>query len=46
MGTIKQKIQFALNWEPKSGREKPLKAFARILEQKARKKKGGKHHGL
>ena len=46
MGTIKQKIQFVLNWEPKTGREKTWKAFARMLEQKARKKKGGKRHGL
>ena len=41
-----QKNEFALDWEPKAERGKALKAFARMQEKAARKKKsGGKRHG-
>lgn len=43
---MKQKNKFVLEWEPKAGRGKALKAFQKMQEKAARKKKnGGKHHG-
>ncbi len=43
---MRQKTEIALGRERKARREKRLKAFAGMLEQKGRKKKGGKRHGL
>ena len=43
---MKQKNKFVLEWEPKAGRGKALKAFQKMQEKAARKKKrGGKRHG-
>ncbi len=41
-----QKTEPALGREPKARREKRLKAFAGMLGQKGRRKKGGKRHEL
>lgn len=41
-----RKNEFVLDWEPGTGRGKALKAFAKMQEKAAKKKKsGGKRHG-
>nr|WP_302168310.1 hypothetical protein [uncultured Schaedlerella sp.] len=43
---MEQKNKFVLDWEPRPGRGKTLKAFVRIQGKAARKKKnGGTHYG-
>jgi len=42
---MKQGTEIVLDWKPNTRHEKTWKALARMWEQKARKKKGGKRHG-
>lgn len=42
---MKRRIKYVLNWEPRSRREKSLRAFAGALARKSKREKdGGNRH--